>query len=330
MKKYKLLIAILVLITLIFATMFLIKNKINVVSNNDPIGDLHTEISSYNNPIIPEGFKKLETETASWELEEGIPKGWNNGLVIEDGKGNQFVWVPCNYKDITFSDYAYRNYRFDENTLDENIKKYGGFYIARYEAGVDEKMQSILTNISTETNDIFGIPVSKNGVRVWDFISAEKAVVNAKNMYNTDNIASNSISMQQVLILMEWLYNSGYDVYNNSSSFGNYSNVIFNFKGLYSEDYGRNYKNKVNGEKGKYNIITSSGASERNKTNNIYDIAGNLWDCTSTKFEDNNEFYYSFGGHYDTPGNERSASTLNAFSNEPTDKLGFRVCLIIK
>ena len=48
----------------------------------------------YNNPIIPEGFHKLETETASWNIENGVPKGWNNGLVIEDNRGNQFVWIP--------------------------------------------------------------------------------------------------------------------------------------------------------------------------------------------------------------------------------------------
>ena len=41
-------------------------------------------ISTYNKPIVPERFKKVETETASWEEIEGIPIGWNNGLVIED------------------------------------------------------------------------------------------------------------------------------------------------------------------------------------------------------------------------------------------------------
>ena len=50
---------------------------------------------NYKNPIIPEGF-----HTASWEKQEdGAIKGWNNGLVIEDDKGNQFVWVPCTVED---------------------------------------------------------------------------------------------------------------------------------------------------------------------------------------------------------------------------------------
>ncbi len=35
---------------------------------------------SYDNPIIPEGFKKIETEDASWKIENGIPKGWNDRI----------------------------------------------------------------------------------------------------------------------------------------------------------------------------------------------------------------------------------------------------------
>ena len=49
--------------------------------------------SSYKNPIIPDGFHTVETETASWnKQDDGTVEGWNNGLVIEDDKGNQFVW----------------------------------------------------------------------------------------------------------------------------------------------------------------------------------------------------------------------------------------------
>ncbi len=33
---------------------------------------------SYNNPIVPEGFKKVESALASWKLDEdGKPLGWN-------------------------------------------------------------------------------------------------------------------------------------------------------------------------------------------------------------------------------------------------------------
>lgn len=52
-----------------------------IVNANTNTDNLKMPVSTYNCPIVPEGFKKIETEFASWELEEGIPKGWNKGLV---------------------------------------------------------------------------------------------------------------------------------------------------------------------------------------------------------------------------------------------------------
>ena len=114
--------------------------------------------STYNNPIVPEGFKKVETQSASWEIENGIPKGWNNGLVIEDEIGNQFVWVPkvALTNENIIKNYQYSKQEQNKNQLEEQLKKYneqiekyGGFYISRYEAGVSDEMQKNTTNISS-------------------------------------------------------------------------------------------------------------------------------------------------------------------------------------
>ena len=134
--------------------------------------------------IVPNGFKKVETETASWELENGIPKGWNNGLVIEDEIGNQFVWIPV------------------PDRYEEQDYKYGGFYVARFEAGVSENMQQTINNISSVTNDVIGVPVSKKNVRPWNNISYEKAYENAKSMYNSENIKSSLLSLEKVKIII--------------------------------------------------------------------------------------------------------------------------------
>lgn len=263
--------------------------------------------SSYNNPIVPNGFKKVETETASWELENGIPKGWNNGLVIEDEIGNQFVWIPV------------------PDRHEEQDYKYGGFYVARFEAGVSENMQQTINNISSLTNDVMGVPVSKKNVRPWNNISYEKAYENAKSMYNSENIKSSLLSLEKVKIIINWLSRSGYDVYNNSSSWGNYSNSVFTVTGLYSTDTGENYQYANNLLKDN-NMILSTGVTDRNMANNIYDFAGNLWEYTDTQYE-NTKYHYSVGGYYATPGNYRPAATENAFSYDPVGTTGFRVCL---
>ena len=72
------------------------EKKLEEANKNETLQEKY----NYKNPIIPEGFHTVETETASWEKQEdGAIKGWNNGLVIEDDKGNQFVWVPCTVED---------------------------------------------------------------------------------------------------------------------------------------------------------------------------------------------------------------------------------------
>lgn len=288
---------------------------------------------SYNNPIVPEGFNKIETSTASWNLENNIPIGWNKGLVIEDELGNQFVWVPVDINNLNYPEHCYtwdKFYLYNNDNLDETIKKYGGFYIARFEAGVSEKLQNIKTNISAENNNVEDIPVSKQGARVWNFISYENAEKNAQKMYYSEKIKSQLISLQQSVWLLKWLNECGYDTYSDSSSWGNYSNNIFKFTGEYSGDYGENYQYGKDMSKTYRNIITSTGICETNVANNIYDLAGNVWDATRTPFESNNNFHYCFGGHYDTPGSSHNASAKYTFYSEPSEKIGFRIVLDIK
>lgn len=335
-SKKKVVFSILVIFIIIILSSFIIDNKIN--DSRDTKNN--TLQYTFNNPILPEGFKKVETTSASWQLENGIPKGWNNGLVIEDDKGNQFVWVPVDINNLSYSDLftdiygqIYKTYNknsMDSNVLEDNqILKYGGFYIARYEAGVNDDMQKINTNITIQTNDIEGIPVSKKGIRPWDFISLKNAKINAQSMYNTNYLESDLITDKQWVTIMQWIANSGVDVSNDSSSWGNYSNVNFKFSGLYSEDYGKNYKYGKNKDKTTYNMILSSGATDRNMKKNIYDLAGNLLEYTDEYTTNNGGGYLCAGGHFDTTG-KYNASTMTLINTKPLEKVGFRVVLYEK
>ncbi len=80
----------------------------------------------------------------------------NSGIVISDSKddqnkyagkedvskelkGNQFVWIPCAIDEYHKMDFGKENAKWDvETNLAElpQIRKYSGFYIGRYEAGV--------------------------------------------------------------------------------------------------------------------------------------------------------------------------------------------------
>ena len=156
--------------------------------------------SSYKNPIIPDGFHTVETETASWnKQDDGTVEGWNNGLVIEDDKGNQFVWIPVNTDDLDY--YKEKSIK----NIDDSIIKNGGFYISRYEAGVSDEMSKTNENISETSNDIEDVPVSKQNIRPWNYINWNNANKNAESMYNTDKIKSDLLTTKQAKIVDYWL-----------------------------------------------------------------------------------------------------------------------------
>ena len=135
-------------------------------SKNRTLSDATTGYT-YKNPVIPQGFKAVDTAGAKWEYidaEKTTVRGWNEGLVIEDVYNqNQFVWVPCTTSATTDTvayakDFSLPSYysatssntsdATDSTTVDSvtynvipvtestQIGTYKGFYVARYEAGL--------------------------------------------------------------------------------------------------------------------------------------------------------------------------------------------------
>lgn len=96
----------------------------------------------YDSPYIPEGFS----------YKEG---GFDTGYVIADKDGNEFVWVPCTNKDIEgipklerrdfieLCDCVDTRYYHTYNEKYQEFLKSafmnGGFYISRYEMGLENK-----------------------------------------------------------------------------------------------------------------------------------------------------------------------------------------------
>lgn len=292
-------------------------------------------ISYYNNPIIPDGFRNIDTDTAKWKRDNnGIVQDWNKGLVIEDEQENQFVWVPINLDNLYYSTDIPERYKFNKRKMntndddDKQILRYGGFYVSRYEAGVSIKMQSNINNISSKSNNVLDIPVSQKGVIPWNYISFKNAKINAENMYNSEKIKSKLLTQKQYQGIMQWLNSCKYEVYNNSYSFGNYSNVIFEFSGYYTDDYGRNYKYSNRYIKAEKNVILASGASDRNMTNNIYDLAGNLMEYVEENDPNFKDIYSCNGGYYDYIATSAYDSWI--YTGKPSDKIGFRIVLMYK
>lgn len=301
--------------------------------------------ATYSNPIIPAGFKAVNTEGAKWDGENG-PE-FEVGLVIEDTEGNQFVWVPVDGVDLKYATHTYsykesgtssadeetncydddgwRTLSYsaytwtDEYANSESVEKYGGFYIARYEAGVpaiapfyanSDGATYYTSDTIISKNTTAYTPVSKAKNQSWNFISQENALAVSEKMYESStSVSSQLIDSSAWDTVTQWIQNS--KNVTDSSDWGNYSNSssAITANGLYAVhiyksatdtsflQYAANYKKGILSLGGE-TIGTSSadsdagykstrlkeiatGSSSDTVANNIYDFAGNMYEWTT-------------------------------------------------
>ena len=178
----------------------------------------------------------------------------------------------------------------------ESIKKYGGFYIGRYETGglngttVVRKMD---TNISNQ-----------------DWYTMYKKCLTLKGA-NTD-VKTSMIFGNLWDETLEWLVKSGatisdgttltYQLMKTSTTWGNYYNATFNYIAanaetpLMTETKAKSTSTRI-----------PAGSAEYTKANNVYDMAGNVYDWTTEAYSTSNRVYR--GGYYNYDGYNNPASS---------------------
>lgn len=260
----------------------------------------------------------------------------DNGLVIEDGNGNQYVWVEVpknatvyhtaglNITNFTDDEYTkiendlhtytsvYRNgtehkdtwvadnnntgwfteseYYAQKKTMLKSVYQNGGFYVGRYETGIDaSKQKQRIFNANSEKltiHDVTQTPVIKANAYPYTWVNRTQAQVLAKNMNSGTKTSSLMFGVQWDLILA-FMHTKG-NVSNNeinvdSTNLGNYQNNTWNITNKdvkYSTDDGINYNNCPYEKKQEENVLLATGSSEKFAHMNIYDIAGNVWEYT--------------------------------------------------
>ena len=184
----------------------------------------------------------------------------------------------------------------------ESIKKYGGFYIGRYETG------------------------GLNGTAVVRKMDTNIAIQNWYTMYkkcltlkgtNTD-VKTSMIFGNLWDEALEWLVKSGatisdgttltYQLMKNSTTWGNYYDATFNYIAANAEMPLMTETKETNKR-----TIISAGSAEYTKANNVYDMAGNVWDWTIEASSTNNRVYR--GGNCGDSGNKYPAS--NRINSDP-------------
>ena len=240
----------------------------------------------------------------------------DTGLVIEDEKGNEFVWVPATEssyaKDTSFP--SFNNIKpTGDDTLPNGITdetadvvKYGGFYIGRYEAGIPGG--------DTSPSDKTGIPVIKKDATVWTNISYTNSKANAESMIKNEYVQTGLITGKAWDTTCHWIEDSLKSI-NESAS-------------LTESRYYGNYNNSLSPANENSGTKRTAGFSENWKVKNIYDLAGNVWEWTS---EASSSSFTSRGCSYDGDGSGGPVSYRGYSSASYTsDHLGFRPRLYIK
>ena len=173
----------------------------------------------------------------------------------------------------------------------ESIKKYGGFYIGRYETG-GLSTTAVINKMNTDIG-------SQNWYTMY------KKCLTLKG--NNNNITTMMITGSLWDETLDWIVSSGATnsegttltyqlVGSNSTTFGNYYNATFNYIAKDAEMPTATETKAIS-----TSTRIPAGSAEYTKTNNIYDMAGNVWEWTTEAYSTSNRVCR--GGYYDDYGN---------------------------
>ena len=332
---------------------------------------MNGKLGSYSNPIIPKGFKAIETAqdaTITSDADWNSSTGYQNGLVIEDAtgdsqtSGSQFVWIPVpKYEDFhTIEGYYDDSLQSlltnckeagDNNSsiktqesieMYESVKSNGGFYVARFEAGISPNMPQV--KLTADTTATYGNgmykPVSKQNSYVWNYIrwggtserestdgmvgndKANGAVKVARSMYNSieeGNKNANTTVKSTLIYGVQW------DAIMNFID-PNYLTGTCDATSFVRDSTGKgNYQDEdSNNNPARTGDTNYTAYSQKN----IYDLAGNVSEWT---FEANTSASrVRRGGYYGIEGVRYSVSCRDPYSPDlSTYSVGFRPVLYI-
>lgn len=252
------------------------------VEDNIPTMDENVKTAQYNRnqwvwiPVYDvsemygiDGFGKMRGKTYYFSEKGRTSTGWsenaNTGVISEYYNHSEPTTVDrdsdayINVGKMTECERAELEKELTENyekTID-SIKRYGGFYIGRYETG---ELSSTAKVVKLNT-DING--------QGWYTLYKKCRTLNGINT----NVVASMIYGSEWDRVLEWLVETECKMYEevgvNSTTWGNYINTRFLYVNTSGTKVNKSSSTKI-----------PSGSTEYTKANNIYDLAGNLNEWT--------------------------------------------------
>ena len=276
---------------------------------------------------IPEDFYYV-----GGSKEEGLVISDVQGDDLENSKGgNQFVWIPVENSDLEEDK---ENFATDEKEFVDSVNNNKGFYLGRYEAGIEGTEEIDISEIDKEwhvktelwTGWEGGNLVTKKDAKIWDYITVKKAMEVIEEKYNTENIKGRILSLNAYNKVLEFL---GKDKETDFSDWGNCLNSEFNIDSPNAQAFNNSilkYEIFSGTKNANVKCLLTTGASERNKIKNIYDFSGNASEYTSSinKIE-NSKVYFNYKG----PSMAFNGDKIDYYNTTYTANwdMGFRVVL---
>ena len=280
---------------------------------------------------IPEGFR-ISTDAA-----ETV----QDGVVIEDKDGNQFVWVPVatisDYKRIAYStsvateetDTATNSIKIKQSNSNSHyytealpedektsVERYKGFYIGRYEAGDKENTEAKTLRSS---NDVTKTVTIKANQAPYNYVTRTEAVSLAegfatKQGYKAKTKLVSSYAWDTTIAFLQKVNSD----YGSSSEEGNYTDTKFSYTDITGASKTKEKKSSV---------LVPTG--QTTPVCNIYDMGGNVWEWTTESCSSTDFPYARRGGGYSSnfaniPAGGRICISDNAYANN-----GFRLTLFM-
>ena len=298
------------------------------------------------------GLGKTTFTDADYTSIEKDLKDYTSTYVTTSGYSD--TWYADNQNEGWLSETEYKTLK---NSMLKSVYENGGFYVGRYEAGIDTTTGTNRTSIESQVDGKYPVPttapVTKADAYPYTYVTRTQAQNLASNVNSGTKTSSLMFGVQWDLVLA-FMHNKGNiadsTLTSNSTTIGNYCNSTFQLSQTGQYAVCSNYslsstwnqstkpttnfvdssRNKIAQSSDGNGILVTTGTSETNKVMNIYDIAGNVWEWTLelTSYPGTNRpCAYRGGNYYDTGSNFPAAYRISNSTDFSSGSIGIRVSL---